>query len=87
MPVIQSVKKSLRAADRRRAFNQNRKDALRESTKNIKKAIAAGKKTEAAKLLSAAYKALDKGAKRGIIKKNTASRKKSRLSKAIKKLS
>ena len=35
------------------------------------------------KLLSEAYKAIDKAAKRGVIKKNTASRKKSRLTKLI----
>ena len=36
-------------------------------------------KTEAEKLLPKAYQAIDKAAKRGIIKKNTAARKKSRL--------
>lgn len=38
---------------------------------------------EAKKLLPEIYKALDKGAKEGVIKKNTASRKKSRIAKAI----
>lgn len=40
---------------------------------------------EAKAKLSEAYKAIDKAAKRGVIKKNTAARKKSRLAKAIKK--
>lgn len=41
---------------------------------------------DAARLLSQAFKALDKAAKTGLIKKNTASRRKSRLAKALKKL-
>jgi small subunit ribosomal protein S20 len=41
-------------------------------------------KAEAKKLLSKAYQAIDKAAKRGVIKKNTASRRKSRLSKVTK---
>ena len=41
---------------------------------------------EALKLLPEIYKAIDKTAKRGVIKKNTASRKKSRLTKAIQKI-
>ena len=40
---------------------------------------------EQAGALSAAYKAIDKAAKRGVIKKNTAARKKSRLSARLKK--
>ena len=46
------------------------------------------KKIEAAQaLVPKAYKAIDKAAKRGVIKKNTANRKKSRLVAAIKKIS
>lgn len=60
-----------------------RKRALTDATKTVKKLIATDTK-EAAKSLSEAYKAIDKAAKRGIIKKNTASRKKSRLALAIK---
>ena len=42
------------------------------------------KKVEAKKLLPSAYSVIDKAAKRGVIKKNTASRKKARLSKITK---
>jgi len=58
---------------------------MREVVKNIKKSLTAGKGDEAKKMLPAAYKAIDKAAKRGVIKANTAARKKSRLSLAIKK--
>lgn len=46
--------------------------------------VEAGNTAEAQKMLPEAYKAIDKAAKRGVIKDNTASRKKSRLSQAIK---
>ena len=56
----------------------------RDATKNIKKFLAAGKSVEAREELSLAYKAIDKGVKRGLLKKNTAARKKSGLSRLIK---
>lgn len=51
--------------------------------KEISKLLKENKQEEAFKLVPKAYKAIDKAAKRGVIKKNTASRKKSRLVKAI----
>lgn len=53
--------------------------------KEIRKLISEKKQKEARALLPRAYKAIDKSRKRGIIKKNAAARKKSRLSAAIKK--
>lgn len=47
--------------------------------KTLRKLSEAGKHEEALKLLPGVYKAIDKAAKRGVIKKNTAARKKSRL--------
>ena len=64
--------------------NDARRDAVRDATKNIKKFLAAGKSVEAREELSLAYKAIDKGVKRGLLKKNTAARKKSGLSRLIK---
>lgn len=60
---------------------------MKETVKDVRKLIAGGKKDEAEKMLSTVYKALDKAAKRGVIKKNTASRKKSRIALALKKIS
>lgn len=57
---------------------------MKELVKQFKELIAGGKKSEAQSLLSKVYKAIDKAAKRGVIKKNTASRKKSRLTKTLK---
>ena len=84
MPVIHSVKKSLRAAVRKRIFNLRRKEALKRAVKDVHKAVVA-KREDVPTVLSAAYKAIDKAAKRGVIKKNTAARKKSRLAKATQK--
>lgn len=85
MPIKESAKKELRKAKKRRVLNVQRQKAMRDSLKNIKKLMLAGKKDEAKKLLSAAYQAIDKAAKRGVIKKNAAARKKSRLTKALNK--
>jgi small subunit ribosomal protein S20 len=58
---------------------------MKSAVKDVKKLVAEKKPTDARELLSAAYKAIDKAAKRGVIKKNAAARKKSRLSAMIKK--
>jgi small subunit ribosomal protein S20 len=57
---------------------------MKDSVKGIKKALTAKKPDDAKKLLSTAYQAIDKATKRGIIKKNAASRKKARLVAMIK---
>lgn len=84
MPITSSAKKELRSDAKKRVFNLRRSRVLKEAEKNTKKLLTSGKIDEAKALLPAAYKAIDKAAKRGIIKKNTASRKKSRLAQAIK---
>jgi small subunit ribosomal protein S20 len=86
MPITKSAKKALRQSQKRRLFNQRRSRTMKSLLKKIREFIAENKKEEALKLLSQVYQALDKAAKGGVIKKNTASRKKSRLSKAIKKI-
>ncbi|PIW96791.1 30S ribosomal protein S20 [Candidatus Kaiserbacteria bacterium CG_4_8_14_3_um_filter_38_9] len=85
MAITKGAKKAVRSSERKRVFNIRRNNAMREVVKNIKKSLMVGKGDEAKKMLPAAYKAIDKAAKRGVIKVNTAARKKSRLSSAIKK--
>ncbi|MBU1292454.1 30S ribosomal protein S20 [Patescibacteria group bacterium] len=82
MAITKSAKKAHRASLKKHVFNVRRKRAVTDTVKVVKKAITTDVK-EAEKSLSAAYKAIDKAAKTGVIKKNTASRKKSRLAKAI----
>ena len=79
MPIIKSAKKALRGSQRKRVFNLRRKEALKQITKEVEKLVREGKHPEAATRLSAAYQAIDKAAKRGVIKKNTAARKKARI--------
>jgi small subunit ribosomal protein S20 len=85
MPITKSAKKALRQNKKRRQRNLRRFSVLRDSVKKIKKLILENKKEEALKLLPQSYKAIDKAAKAGIIKKNAASRKKSRLTSLINK--
>jgi small subunit ribosomal protein S20 len=85
MAITKGAKKAHRASLKKHVFNVRRKNTLTDAVKDVRKALAAGKGDEAAKLLSTAYKAIDKAAKRGVIKANNASRKKSRLALALKK--
>ncbi len=87
MAITSSAKKAIRVAQKKRVFNLRRKGALSTTTKTLTKALAAKDVKEAEKLLPAAYKAIDKAMKRGVIKKNTAARKKSRLALSIKRAS
>ena len=83
MPITTSAKKALRASKRKRVYNLRRKNALQDETKKVRKLIAAGKKDEAAKMMPGVYQAIDKAAKRGVVKKNAAARTKSRIMKAL----
>ncbi|HYE22897.1 MAG TPA: 30S ribosomal protein S20 [Candidatus Paceibacterota bacterium] len=87
MAITKSAKKAHRASLKKHVFNLRRKRVLTATTKVVKKAVTAGDTKTASTSLSAAYKAIDKAAKRGIIKKNTASRKKSRLARSIARVS
>ncbi len=79
MAITKNAKKAIRVSSRKRVYNIRRKTALHGAVKSVKTTIKAGNTTEAQSLMATAYKAIDKAAKRGIIKKNTAARKKSRL--------
>ncbi len=84
MAITKGAKKAVRSSERKRAFNIRRNTAMREAVKGIKKTIATGDVAKASAMLPNAYKAIDKAAKRGVIKPNTADRKKSRLATALK---
>ena len=86
MPITSSAKKALRSSKRKRIVNLATKEKMNKTVKSVKKLVVAKTKEVTKEALSLAYKALDKAAKKGVIKKNTASRRKSRLSAAIKKL-
>lgn len=83
MPNTKSAAKAMRQAARRKAYNLATKDKFKSAVKTVKKAVTAGTKDAAVESLKAAMSALDKAAKKGVIHKNTASRKKSRLAKQL----
>ncbi len=86
MPNTKSAIKAARQNIKRRANNLKTLEAVKKTAKMVRKAITAGDKSEAAKALSGAFAQLDKAAKKGVIHKNTASRKKSRLAATVAKL-
>lgn len=83
MPIKKSAKKALRQSKKRRAQNLRKKKKIKDLTKEIRNLISQKKIKEAKALLPQIYKILDKAAKVGTIKKNTASRKKSRITKLV----
>lgn len=84
MPITKSAQKALRGSKRKKLFNDRRVKAMKKEIKGIKKLIEAKDSKTAQTKLATAYQAIDKAAKRGVIKKNTAARRKSRLVKMIK---
>jgi small subunit ribosomal protein S20 len=80
MAVKKSAKKAAKRALKNREVNLQFKIVMKKAVKNFLKALDMGIPTEELKVkLSNAYSAIDKAAKRGVIKKQAAARKKSRL--------
>lgn len=82
MPIKNNAKKALRQDQKRAAANLVVKQAYKKALKAVTKALAAGDKDVSTKV-QFAQKKLDKAAKKGVIKKNTAARKLSRLMKKV----
>ena len=83
MPITKSAKKAIRGSLRKKAVNDRRTRLMKEIIKKVEK-LAKADKAGALKMLSSAFQAIDKAAKTGVIKKNTAARKKSRLARITK---
>ncbi len=84
MPITRNAKKALRSSLTKKAANDRTKKVLKESLKDTQKLVLAKKWKEANASISAGYSAIDKAVKKGVIKKNTAARKKSLLSRITK---
>lgn len=76
----------MKVSARKRVFNLVTINQYKDAVKQVRQAVAAKKKDEAAKALGSAYKHLDKAVKKHVIHKNRAARLKSRLSQAIAKM-
>lgn len=77
------AKKRIRRNDRRAEINGARVSRIRNFVKKVELAIAGGDKTAAAEALKQAQPELARGVARGVMHKNTVSRKLSRLSKRV----
>jgi small subunit ribosomal protein S20 len=77
------AKKRIRRNARRAEINHSRISRIRTFIKAVESALAEGKKSEAAEALKQAQPELARGVSRGVIHKNTAARKISRLSKRV----
>jgi len=76
-----SAKKAKTKSEKRRLRNLQKKLAIKKALKEIKKLILEKRIDEAKKLLPKIYSLLDKAVKSGLMKENTASRKKSKIAK------
>jgi len=86
VPNIKSAIKRVKTSEKRRLRNASQKSALRTSVKAVDNAIQSSDAEQAQAALIEATKKLDKAVTKGLIHKNAAARKKSRLAKQINKL-
>ena len=79
MPNTKSAKRRVRSSERKRVRNVADRSKVKTLEKSYLAAVKSGKKDVAATALKAVVSAMDKAAKKGVIKKGTVNRKKSRL--------
>ncbi|PQP85262.1 30S ribosomal protein S20 [Paenibacillus sp. PCH8] len=87
MPNIKSAIKRVKTNDKRRALNASQKSALRTAVKAADAALVSNEVDTAKAAIQAASKKLDKAVTKGLVHKNAAARKKSRLAKKLNALS
>ena len=83
MANIKSAKKRILVTRKKTARNKSIKSSVKTAIKNVEAAVAAGDKEAAEKALSKATSTIDKAETKGVYHKNNASRKVSRISKAV----
>lgn len=84
MPITRNAKKALRSSLKKKAVNDRTKKLVKEAIKGTQKLAVAKKWKDANASISAGYAAIDKAVKKGVLKKNTAARKKSLLARTAK---
>lgn len=82
-----SAKKATRKIARRTEVNKARRSRIRSFVRKVEEAIASGDKAAAEAALKAAQPELQRGATKGVMHRNTASRKVSRLAQRVKAIS
>ncbi len=83
MPNIKSAKKRVNIIEKKTLRNNMIKTGYKSAVKKFEEAVASGNLNEAKTLFSEATKKIDQACTKGVIVKNTASRKKSNLSKKL----
>ena len=78
-----SAVKRYRQSQRRRLVNQMNRQKLKTQMKKLRAAIGTGKAADAKTLLPVTFGIIDRSVQKGVIKKNTARRYKSRLTKRV----
>jgi len=87
MANIKSAQKRIRSSEKRRVDNLAVKTRVKSARRKAREALSAGVAETAAEAVSDYNSVLDKAVKRGVIKKNTAIRRKTRATEALRKLS
>jgi len=83
MPILDAAKKYVKVTARKNAFNKKTKLAMKTAIRKVSDAVLIKDRSKAEKLFKTAQQAIDKSIKKGILKKNTAARRKSVLVKRI----
>ena len=83
MPNIKSAKKRVLTSAKKNEQNILVDSRMKNSIKKLEKTVKSGNKEESAKVLNTTLKNIDKAQSAGLIHKNNAARKKSRLTKAV----
>ncbi len=83
MPTKNSAFKSLRQSKKRHERNKKIKSDITALVRKVRKAVSLKDQSKSSEWLKQAVKKIDKASQKGILKKNTAARKKSRLSKLV----
>ena len=78
MAITKSAKKAHRASLRKKAVNDNRRNNLRAALKGVRTAA-----KDDQKAIAAAYQAIDKALKKGLLTKNTAARRKAKVARSL----
>lgn len=87
MPNIKSAKKRVLVAERNRLRNKTWKSAIRTVRNNVADAVKSTSAKDATVALNHAYEVIDKAVAKGVLHKNAAARRKSRLASKVKALS
>lgn len=85
MPNIKSAIKRVRITDKKTLENAATKSALKTQIKKFDESLKSDNKEKSNELLNTAFQSIDKAVAKGVLHKNTASRKKSTIAKKLNK--